>query len=72
MIENSFYRMTVRQPDALGLTRALSNQQRADLYYGNLTGDEKLEIIEHKIGMLQEKQKREEEAKGRPRLCEVI
>ncbi|EER06938.1 conserved hypothetical protein [Perkinsus marinus ATCC 50983] len=54
----------VDKPDALGLTRALSNQQRADLYYGNLTGDEKLEIIEHKIGMLQEKQKREEEAKG--------
>ncbi|KAF4665805.1 hypothetical protein FOZ61_010486 [Perkinsus olseni] len=52
------------EPDALGLTRALSNQQRADLYYGNLTGEEKLEIIENKISMLQEKQKREEEAKG--------
>ena len=41
----------------------LSPQQRAELYYTNFSPDEKLELIEQKIHMLQERQMMEE-AKG--------
>ena len=41
----------------------LSPQQRAELYYTNFSPDEKLELIEQKIHMLQERQMAEE-AKG--------
>ena len=44
-------------------TTGLSPQQRAELYYTHFSPDEKLELIEHKIQMLQQRQLAEE-AKG--------
>ena len=41
-------------------TEGLSPQQRAELYYVNFSPDEKLELIEQKIHMLQERQMAEE------------
>jgi hypothetical protein len=41
-------------------TTSLTPQQRAELYYVNFSPDEKLELIEQKIHMLQERQMAEE------------